>query len=108
MHERACLQDYFRDITQEDILTLMPVALDPEEDDSLTVPFLGRDPRINEIPGPLKGKHTGRDDRDDDAEVRLCLLALHIRSLATMECPVLRVYAHPNPTCGVGRLMSNR
>lgn len=74
MHERACLQDYFRDITQEDILTLMPVALDPEEDDGLTVPYLGRDPRTHEIPGGLKGKHTGREDKDDDAEVRFSLV----------------------------------
>jgi hypothetical protein len=34
----ACVQDYFRDFTQEDLRSLMPLLLDPRDDPALTVP----------------------------------------------------------------------
>lgn len=64
------VQDYFRPITQEDLLALLPVALSAEEDEALTVPFLGRDTRsldVKQHPGAAKagGKAALRDDNND-------------------------------------------
>lgn len=39
----GCSQDYFRDLTAEDFLLLVPNTLDPGQDEALTVPLLGRD-----------------------------------------------------------------
>ncbi|GFR51514.1 hypothetical protein Agub_g13929 [Astrephomene gubernaculifera] len=64
------VEDYFRDVTQEDIMALLPVALDPEEDDCLTVPFLGRDPRAVDRPVPTKGRPAFMREEDDAQEQR--------------------------------------
>jgi hypothetical protein len=36
------LQDYFRDITREDLLELLPAYADPSQDPAFLVPLLGR------------------------------------------------------------------
>ena len=66
-------QDYFRNATQEDLLALMPVAMTPEEDEALSVPFLGRDMRGLDVklpaskPGSSKqAAATPRDAVDAD------------------------------------------
>lgn len=41
-HSRA-QEDYFRDITPEDLQLLLPHCLDPLQDEALYVPFLGRE-----------------------------------------------------------------
>ncbi|GIL93860.1 hypothetical protein Vretimale_223 [Volvox reticuliferus] len=63
-------EDYFRDVTQEDVMSLMPVALNPEDDDCLTVPFLGRDPRGLDRPAPTKGKQVAVREEEDAVERR--------------------------------------
>ncbi|KAG2423308.1 hypothetical protein HXX76_015455 [Chlamydomonas incerta] len=61
------IEDYFRDVTQEDILALLPVAANPEEDDAFTVPFLGRDPRGGDRPS---GARSGQPGANDDGGER--------------------------------------
>lgn len=73
----CCGQDYFRDVTQEDIMSLMPVALNPEDDDCLTVPFLGRDARGVDRPPPAKGKPGAVREEEDTLEVRGAYACVH-------------------------------
>jgi hypothetical protein len=51
-------------------MSLMPVALNPEDDDCLTVPFLGRDPRGGDRPLSAKGKLAAGREEEDAQEVR--------------------------------------
>jgi hypothetical protein len=47
-----CLQDYFRDITREDLLELLPAYPDPSQDPAFLVPLLGRP---HDAPAPEAG-----------------------------------------------------
>ena len=47
-----CLQDYFRDITREDLLELLPAYPDPSLDPAFLVPLLGRP---HDAPAPEAG-----------------------------------------------------
>ena len=45
-------QDYFRDITREDLLELLPAYADPSQDPAFLVPLLGRP---HDAPAPEAG-----------------------------------------------------
>ncbi len=64
-------QDYFRDITQEDVRALMPVFIDPSLDEALTVPFLG-EPIIAEERGSRAGRPPAllKEEAGDDGVSR--------------------------------------
>ena len=70
-------EDYFRELTQEDLLLLVPHCLDPSEDEALYVPFLGREPgqqqQAEEKPATGGRKTASKANLlldVDDAEVR--------------------------------------
>lgn len=48
----SVLQEYFRDITQQDVLNLLSFCNDPNEDDALLVPQLGRPAEDAQQPQP--------------------------------------------------------
>ena len=76
---QPALQDYFREVTRQDVANLLSFMINPEEDDALLVPQLGRTSR-EPLPafarahppapaggrgGPLQAGH----EEDDGAEV---------------------------------------
>lgn len=46
------LQEYFRDVTQQDVLNLLSFCIDADEDDALLVPQLGRPEEDAKQPQP--------------------------------------------------------
>ncbi|GAX72793.1 hypothetical protein CEUSTIGMA_g248.t1 [Chlamydomonas eustigma] len=55
------MEDYFRDLTPDDFHLLKPIALEPDKDDALTVPFLGREKNVDFRTGRTKHGESSED-----------------------------------------------
>lgn len=74
-----CLQDYFRDITREDLLELLPAYHDPSQDPAFLVPLLGRP---HDAPVPEAGGFGSAPDSAagrSQAQVRIHTTVVRVR-----------------------------
>jgi hypothetical protein len=89
VHAWSLQEDYFRDVTAEDMLMMIPHCLDPFQDEALYVPFVGREPAQ---PAPDDKPISTRKQAAkqmiaemEEAEVRTCS-CMHSCMHGTMLC----------------------